>query len=751
MTAGIMARVSSWRRPTIDDLARFVTGAASTWFFFCAAWGMFQISGAGHTDSGSIGNLGFSQAIVRFHILYPSDDWFSMTGTPPPPSTYFCHHPFGIFYVTSLFLWIFGNHDYVIHLPAVVLGTCIPPLLYGIGARYRGPVIGAVAACAYVVVPIAVGFANFTNLEVLGIFGSLLFFWGHTAHQQTKRGGHLAASLVGLTLACSSDWCGYALVAPLLGWSFVRAFVLPARWTPRFDFRPYAKWWALSATIAVGTFFLWIALFYKADKIGDWIASGITRGSDGSTLKSALEARKNWIDFSFTPLAIAIGKFAAPLALLRLVLLRRDEEAYSLSILFGAVVEYVAFKKGADVHIFWPHYFAAYFALAMAQLASTAGGLAAAVGRMAGRRPRTAALAGAWVALVVGMIPVAAMTPDAVRSLPVWRRTGGRYDDKGALIRTDIDELFVLENVVGPHQPRGALVDANPSVNVYWEEFWALRGGTRPQGDPAPASASASAAHANEPYWIARASGLGSGDQLRIAAMAHVRAYGDLWVVDQREASPAPIDAANLVERDPGPLEWLAYGNWEPMRILGPGTDPLKTWDWRVHLNQPGPTPTPRETRDIEELRILHNAAVYAGETGRAELLREKIEGQLDRSVETAFEGMKLVGVRVTRGAQPRLEVWFVTSTRPKNDAMFRVRSANDKSARFSLIPPDTTDREMAFGPRIPTKLWRPGFFYKIDVVLNHRIGVERYWGAWSAGGPARLDGRPDTTLAIIP
>ena len=553
--------------------------------------------------------------------------------------------------------------------------------------------------------------------------------------------------MVGLALACSSDWCGYALVAPLLGWSFLRAFVFPLRWTPRFDYRRYATWWALSVAIAVGTFFLWIALFYKADKIGDWINSGITRGSDGSTLKAALEARKNWIDFSFTPLAIAIGKFAAPLALVRLLVFRRDEEAYSLSILFGAVVEYVAFKKGADVHIFWPLYFAEYFALAMAQLASSVGGAVAALRSLAsGRRSARAPLAGAWVSLVIGLLPILAIAPDAVRSLPVWRRTGGRYDDKGALIRSDIDAIWVLENVIRAHQPRGAVVDVNPSVNAYWEEYWALQGGVRAQGDPAAASPQ----HANEPFWIARASGLLSNDQLRIAGMAHVRVYGDLWVVDQREPA-APIDAAQYIERDPRPLEWLAYGDWEPVRVVRPGTDPLRTWDLRIHLNQPCAAPAQRETDDIEELRILHNVAVYGGDTDRAERLREKIEARLDRSMEAAFEGLKLVGVRLTRGAQPRLEVWFVPSAPFKNDVLFRVRSANVASARFSTIPPDATDRELAYPPRLATKLWRPGFLYKTEVVVNHRMGVERYWGGWSIGGPGRLDGRQETPLAVIP
>jgi hypothetical protein len=738
--------VTSPRSSSADLTAKVLALVACAWFAFCAFWGLFQIAGAGHSGSGSTGTIGFSLPIVDFHILYPSDDWFSKT--PPPPSSYSCHHPFGIYWVSALFLWIFGRHDFVVHLPAAVMSAATPPLLYGIGARYRGPVVGAVAACSFVVVPIAIGFATYTNEEVLGIYGSLLFFWGHTAHLQTRSGWHLAASLFGLTLACSADWCGYVLVAPLMGWSMLRAFGLPARWTPRFDFRPYATWWALSVAIAVGSFLLWIALFYKADRIGDWLASGMTRDGDGSPLKAVLEARKNWIDFSFTPLAIALGKFAVPVALLRLLWFRRDEEVYSLSILVGSVFEYVAFKRGADVHIFWPHHFAEYFALAMAQLAMTAGDLASTTARWApvppDRARRLARVVGSWLTLLVGIGPVLAMTPDAVRSLGIWRRTGGRYDDKGSLIRSDVDLLYVLEHVIAKHNPKGALVDT--PLSLFWEHSWVLQGGTRTTGDPA-----ANQPQRSEPFWVARASALSSGDQIRVAGEAHVVAFGDIWVVDQRLPA-APIEAWTLIEREPNLFEWLALGGWEPVRKLGSGPDALRTWEWRVHLGQRAEPPPPHEATELDDLRIHHNVAVYSGDQARAEALREKIESQLDRSVETAFDqGVRLMGVRLDRGVQQKLEVWFVASGPLRVDATFRVRSIVEAPAAVSLMPVDTTDREMAYPPRIPTKLWRAGFIYKVDVALNHRIGVERYVSGWSYGGPLRLDGRPEiTTLAVL-
>jgi hypothetical protein len=285
-------------------------------------------------------------------------------------------------------------------------------------------------------------------------------------------------------------------------------------------------------------------------------------------------------------------------------------------------------------------------------------------------------------------------------------------------------------------------------LSLFWEHGWELQGGARVTGDPVANQPQ----RYTEPLWVARASALTSADQVRIAGEAHVRAYGDIWVVDQRLPA-APIDAWTLIERDPNPFEWLALGGWEPVRKIGSGPDVLRTWEWRVHLNQPAESPrppSPDQATALDDLRILHNAAVYSGDQARAEALRERIESRIDRSVETAFDaGLRLMGVRLDRGAQDKLEIWFVTSERFRADATFRVRSRIEAQAAFSLMPVDDTDREMAYPPRIPTKLWRPGFIYEIDVVLNHRIGVERYFGGWS-GGPARLDGRPETTLAIL-
>jgi hypothetical protein len=730
----------------IDRVALVVVVVASVWFCFAAAWGLFGIVGDGHLGAGNAGNAMAAEQIVRWKIFYPALDWYS--GVEPTKAVYYCHHPFGQYYVDAFFIWIFGHHDFVVRLPAVLMSTAIPPLLYGIAKERWGTALGAVAAAAYVVVPIAVGFACFLNLETICIFGSLLFFWGHSRHMTTGKRRYLAASLAGLVFACFGDWVGYLIVAPPLAWSFLRAFALPVWATPRFKPEPYARWWALSASIVAVTLVGWIFLFYRADAIRDWLASAASRGGgEALPLRATLASRKAWIYFSFTPLAIRLGVVAAPVCLLRLFLTRSDEESYSLGLLFGAVVQYVKFKGGADVHIFWPHYFAPYFALALAELA---GAIASTIGWVMRRlRASRVPVVVAATGLVVGLVPSLAMAHDGVKSLWVWRRTGGRYDDNGALIQSRVDLLLVLQDVVMPQTKRGMSLDVHPSVDWYWDHQWKFQGTANTVLRPLAGSAGV----ATHPFWVSRARGLSSDDQRRIAATSHVRVYGDAWVVDQREPYRS-LDAFSLNEHEPNPLQWLLYGGTEPARSIGTAPDPWQTWEWRIHLGQLAPTPAGNPAT-LDEMRIAHNVAIALGDASAAQRWRGLIDADLDRSRAALFDrGVRLVGVRVTEGVEPRVESWF-ECVGPMGEAVFNVRSTIEARAAFSLIPPDATDREMAWGSPMPTKLWRAGMLYRTFAVQNHRIGRERYWGYWTSrdGSPAprRIDGQAETTLAVVP
>jgi 4-amino-4-deoxy-L-arabinose transferase-like glycosyltransferase len=747
MSGGASARV--------ERAARVAVVGASVWFAFTAFWGIAAIPAAGHLGAGSAGNMMAAEQMLRWHILYPAWDWYS--GSPPNKSQYMCHHPFGQYWIPAVFRWVLGHHDYVVRLPAALMSTAIPPLLYGIARERWGVAAGAVAAVAYVVLPIAVGFSQFQNLETICIFGALLFFWGHSRHTTTGKRRYMVASLVGLGLACAGDWAGYLLVAPMLAWALLRAFVLPLRLTPRFRYEPYARWWVLSVTIALGSVALWLGMFYKAGQLGDWISAAAVRGGgEGQKLKAVLEARRNWIDFSFTPLAIALGKVALPVCVLRCIVARLDEETYALSLLGGSVAQYVAFKSGADVHIFWAHYFAPYFALAMAQLAHTAGGAVDWVVRRWG--PRLAADVVVWPTLVVGLLPLLVIVPDGVRSLWVWRRTGGRYDQPGdpkttgggSSTRSSVDLLTVLDQVVVPATFRGMPIDAHPSVQWQWEHLWTYQGVAKEAAEPQASTPSA----ASHPFWVARPSGLLTADLKKIAAHAHVQAYGDVWIVDQREA-PAPLDAYSLNEREPNLFQWLLFDPTEPHRAVGTQPDPWLTWEWRTALGQDAPVPT-GEPKDLDQLRIAHNVAIERGDQKGAEALREKIEARLDRTMSLKYDtGLELVGVRRIGGVEPRIETWFAVDKPFVADLEFDVRSNVERREPLSLIPADTFDRDMSWPEPVPTKLWKPRYLYETTTVLNHRIGVERYSGRWipretGSPFPHRVDNRPDTVLAVV-
>jgi hypothetical protein len=731
--------------------------AATIWMALVAAWGFAAPLGGGHY--GSMGAMGIAaENMLRWHIIGPVTEYVAQA---PSPGAYYCHHPWGVFWDLVPLLAIFGHHDWVLWLPAILMSSLLPLLLYRIGEDAWGPVGGAAAACGFAFIPIAVGFANFHSLELVVIFGFALFFWGHGRMMVTRQPRYLAASLTGAAIAACGDWPGYLGLGAMMGWALVRAHIVPSRWTPALPRRLYERWWALTVSLALGLLVLFIALFVRSDKLGEWLGSAGGRAS-GTTLAGSLAARRHWIELMFTPPIIGMGKVALPLALVRWLVRRRDEEFYSIAVLVAAVVQYVAFPQGADVHIFWPHYFALYYALAFAQFTVTLrDGL-----RVLARRapavmvdPRRGALGGylpvgAWAATAAWILPVLfvatpslALVPDDVRTLKYARESGGRYNERGWPTPSSQDTVLVLHRL-RERAPQDAVIEAHASMQWRWYHMWAWQGPSRADV-PLPSAVTSSARPA---YFMARASWLNARDQLRLASTFHIEAYGDIWVIDLRQPH-APIDAFSLDEREPNLWEWYVVGGWQPIRKITP--DPYATWDARVHLNQPAQPPM-GEPKTLDQKRIAHNMAVSAGDRARAEQLAKEIDAAVDgRGAASFSQGIRFKGVREIRGAEPRVESWFEAAGPVDGDPAWTVHSKLEAPKRWSLIPPDPQEREVSRPCWPPTSLWRPGFFYKRGAVLWHRIGVERYWGFFKseeAGrSPARLDGAVTTDLITVP
>ncbi len=722
-------------RPALDRACAAIATVAGVWFAFTAWWGMAGPPLGGHLGNGAAGTVLLAENGLKWHTVYPLFDWFGTTN--PYPIAAACHHPFGMFWLSDIALVLFGHHDFVVNLPAVLMSSLMPLILYKLGKHCWGPVAGMAAVLGFTILPLTTAYSIFHGLEVTTIFGSVLFYLGTARYQTYGRRRDLAFVLIGALFATAGDWAGYLALAPVLAWGFLRAFVLPSWMTPAIRALRYHRWWALSVVMMVTTLFLWVWLFQRADKINEWLSSAVNRGGGKDIpLSVVLESRKAWIAFSFTPLAIAIGKVAAFVALGRFLWKRTDHELFSLAMLLAAAVQYIIFKQGADVHIFWPHYFGAYYALALAQLAATAfEGSAFIAGKLA---PAAASRIAPAVALSVVLLPSLMLTPDTVRALKVWRETGGRYDDHGALIRSHGDLIFVLRDLIAPKLQPGDRIAYQSGANVGWEHSWSLRADMAEMESPSDVY----------PFWIARASALGADRLKKVSATRALAIYGDV-IVWTRGTPFGPVDAYSLGEHEPNLFQWMFTNNVEPVRELPHAPDPFLTWEWRVHLDEQAFAPTASPTT-LNEQRIAHNVAVERGDAAGAERLREQIVAQLVRDPEAHYDGgHELMGVRVTKGVQPMLEVWFAAGGPTDGDTHFHVRSHIVRPARFSLIPANETDREMAWPPALSTKLWKKGFIYKFECVMNHRIGLERYTGFW-AGGPAKHGARDPVVLVDV-
>ena len=559
--------------PLEERVARAVTWIATVWFVLAAGWEMFGPILAGHyAAAGGMGIM--SENMLRWHIAGPVWEY---TRTLPGPEMYYCHHPWGIFWTTTLLMKLLGRHDVVCRLAPVLLSAATPPLLSALGRAIWRPAAGAAAAAAFVVLPITLAFAGFNALEVPVIAWSLLGLWGLVRLTQTGRARHLAAALIGALLALHADWPGFMLAGAMLGFGLLRGYVVRGVFGPIRHERRYAQWWVLTSASAVLTFGLYLALFKQAGKLDDLFGSyGMRSSGNAVPLSAVLASRRYWIELSFSPIAIALGKAAAVLSVLRLLVLRREHEVIPLAVLFMATAQYLIFKQGADIHVFWPQYFGAYFALAMGAVVAT---LAPAIGFVWRRGRGGAGGAGGKsgvLALGLALLPILAIARDGVPALRYAHETGGRFNEKGLIIHSDGAKTAFLR-FIEPSIPGTATVAMHESMKATWAQVWALGGRVVAGSRPVPR------AHGGNEIYVADTRFLLSELQEQLARDFHVTAVGPFWKVVESEPA-APIDAYSFVEREPSWWEWYLVSGTEPHREIV--ADPYLTWELRTHFGQ---------------------------------------------------------------------------------------------------------------------------------------------------------------------
>ncbi len=84
---------------------------------------------------------------------------------PPLASEFYCHHPWGIFWVSALFMKLLATTLGQCRLPAVLQSVLTVPALYLAARALWSPIAGAVAALSFAALPIALSFSDFNSLE----------------------------------------------------------------------------------------------------------------------------------------------------------------------------------------------------------------------------------------------------------------------------------------------------------------------------------------------------------------------------------------------------------------------------------------------------------------------------------------------------------------------------------------------------------------------------------------------------------
>ena len=718
------AAVRPRRVERVDGLelaARCIVWVATSSYALVLCWGIFGRIGAGHEAIAAARGI-VAENMATWHVLGPVRDY---TLAPPTPAGYYTHHPWGTFWYVGLLGKLFGRHVWVPRLAATALSVAIPPMLYGIGRRLWGVVPGALAALAYVVLPITLTFGNLLGFEEPLCFGLVLTTWGYLGFTERWKRRWMAVSLLGVLFTANVDWVASVFLGAVLGALLLAHFWLPPRWFGRVPPRRFAQWWAWAAVITVAVPVAYWLYFAHIDAVAIILAQEAKRSrGNEAPLAEVLAARRTWIDGMFTPLAILIGKIAAPVFLVRLLLLRRIHDVFPLAILATGLVHYLWFKQGADVHIYWPLPFAPYFALSVGVLAAAVG---AGVARLlALRTGRDAALRLAPLA-VLGAFGTAALAivPDGVRGLVYGRRTGGRFNDRGRLNFRETDKAQALE-WMGERLPKDATVALHGSMHPTWSQEWSLHRPTADfdhvpvQGQPSPR------------YFAADLAFMNAGDQVQLATRFHVTAVGQYAFVDCQEA-PAPADAFVFDAREPTPLEWYFVSGIDPVRTLR--ADAWQTWELRDEWGQT-PNPPPRgDPASVEQVRIAHNVAVARGDAKAADALAKRLESELDASVATEMtDGTKLLGRRYTEGVAPALELYFLAAGPSAEDVQVEMTSEMLRAPTLSLVPNDDRVKQVGMPLVTPPRIWKAGYLYVDRTEIDHRPGNEVFWLRYAGG-----------------
>jgi len=718
----------------VERVAHWLAIASMAFFTLAAFWESLGPMRAGHLSAGSAYAMA-GENMVHWRKFGVYCGYLTKPGVP---DQFYYHHPYGITVVEAFLYLIFGHHWFTVRAGGIFCSVFAVPLLYAFGRRAWGVIPAAAATIVFVFIPVDLAFATMSNLEEPTIFFGVLFMWASSRLWDTSETKYLVLSALGALGCCNGDWAGMVFIGPVGVFAFFRAYVIPRRWYGRLDEKMYAKWFAYTVAMAVGTLLMYLAIFGKADKLGDLMGSYHLRtsGAEDALKDQISQRRKLWLAFMLTPLSYWIIGIGIPLAVIRLV--KKPLEIFGIAWFISASFQYFVFKQGADIHIFWPYYYAPTAALAAGSLAASIlwtrerlVQLGARVRRLAWF-PRAVRMVTASLVGAVLVIPLVLLARMGVPQLVQSRKTAGRFDQGGHYIATDGDMAefakWAYSNV--PAFGSSGQMSTGQVLEKYDYNFSSEYAGDRPY-------TRVNALTATKPEDVQRIALVDTRTQPvkeleKIASQFAVQAVGPLWRVDRAVKAPA-FSALRYEEREPTPLEWYFISGTDLVRKITREEDPWLTWEWRDALGLPAPTPTVTPVTP-DDLRIAHNAAVRDQDTARAEELRAKLAGMVGRPLGWNYTGgVHLLGVDVKPGPAIRVTLfWEIDRTYRKVDVSYQVKCKIVAPPKLWVGPMDYFEKDMSPMATMRPGNWKPGYLYAEHFVALHRIGREECRGAFS-------------------
>jgi hypothetical protein len=733
-----VARVRGPRGPKLvgaERVMHWLAVLACVFFGLVTVWECFGPPRAGHFGANAAYGIG-GENMAKWRIFAVVVDYVLK---PPTPDQYYCHHPYGISVLQAIAYVVFGHHWFTLRAGAMFCSVISPPLVYAFGRRAWGVIPASVATIFFAFTPVALSFSILGNLEEPTIAFGLLFGWATARLWETSKTRYLVLSTVGALGAANGDWAGLVFLAPVLGFGFLRAYVVPRSWYGRVDDRAYARWFAYAVTMAVCTVVVYLALFSKADKIGDLMGSYHLRSSGSEQNYAdvlASQRRKMWLGVMLTPFsygAIAVG---IPLALIRLV--KRPLEIFPIAWCISATFQYFVFKQGADIHIFWSYYYAPTAALAAGTLTAT---LLAGRGAMVHLAERLSAwrhgpgfqrfvrVSTAVVIVAALGVPLLLLIRIAVPMLVLGRKTSGRFDQGGVYVGTDADVAQFAQWAFSNVGTLGSTVQMYGRGEFGWSAEYAVN---RPFVRVAAVTPTKNEdigriVLVDTRYESAK-------DLETIAKGFAVQSVGRFWRVD-RAAPGAQLTALRYDEHQPNAFEWMFVSGTDLVRSISREEDPFQTWEIRdaFGLSAP-PLPASATPRDVDEIRIAHNAAVRAGDTARASDLAAQAAGRVGKPLDLHYTGgVTLQGIDVQYGPAILVTLfWATDDTYKPKDVSYQLKCKIIAPPRLWKTELDYFEKDMVGVPLIRPAVWKPGGLYTQRFIALHRIGREECRASFS-------------------